>query len=428
MQAWDYLRSLDTLSLVSLFWYMLVLELPRYTFAAVVVGFDAVWRVAPPALPSRAAGSHAAVSVLLVGHNEAHALRRCVHGLAEQTIMLQRRAQVQVVVVDDGSTDGMSGVAHRLRQEGLVDDTLQVRTRGGKSAGVNLGLTVCRGEVVVILDIDTTLDRGAIEALLPHFADPRVGGVGGDLGVGNAGASLVTRHQAIEYLISISLGRRVGDLLGTLPLVSGAFGAFRRSAILGVGGQDAEVGEDADLTMKLRRAGWRIRFAPEARALTEVPTTMPGLIAQRLRWDRGVVTIWLRKFRGTFDPRAGTFRLADVLTLIDVLLFGFVLTLVFPFYLGWLWYYFGAFSVPLLGATLIGYLAMDVLALGTAICLSPEPRRAARLLAYLPLHVVVQFCVMRVVRLVAVVQELLLRSSYRDPYVPARVMRQVERI
>lgn len=421
MEAWSVLRSLDTLSLVSLFWYMLVLELPRYTFAAVVVGFDALWR-APPA----ASFAQPTVSVLLVGHNEARALRRCVLGLAEQTAM-RRRGQVQVVVVDDGSTDGMSAVAQRLRGEGLVDDTLRVRTRGGKSAGVNLGLTVCRGEVVVIVDIDTTLDRGAIDALLPYFADPRVGGVGGDLGVGNVDASLATRHQAIEYLISISLGRRIGDLLGTLPIVSGAFGAFRRGAVLGVGGQDAEVGEDADLTMKLRRAGWRIRFAPDARALTNVPETMPGLIAQRLRWDRGVVTIWLRKFRGTFDPRPGTFRLVDVLTLVDVLLFGFVLTLVFPFYLGWLWLHFGAFSLSLLGASLIAYAAMDLLALATAISVAPDPRRAARLLVYLPLHVILQFGVMRPVRLIALLQELLFRSSYRDPYVPARVMRQVER-
>ena len=74
----------------------------------------------------------------------------------------------------------------------------------------------------MILDIDTTLDRDALERLLPYFADPRVGGVGGDLGVRNAGASLITRCQQIEYLIGISLGRRIGDLLGLLTIVSGA--------------------------------------------------------------------------------------------------------------------------------------------------------------------------------------------------------------
>ena len=96
---------------------------------------------------------------------------------------------------------------------------------------------MCRGEIVVILDIDTTLDRDALEMLVPYFSDPRVGGVGGDLGVRNGGASVVTRCQQIEYLIAISLGRRIGDLLGLLTIVSGAFGAFRRCAVLGVGGR-----------------------------------------------------------------------------------------------------------------------------------------------------------------------------------------------
>jgi biofilm PGA synthesis N-glycosyltransferase PgaC len=422
MQAWWYLGSLDTQSVVSMFWFMVVLELPRYSFATLVVGFDALWRRAPAALRWRPT-----ISILLVGHNEAHALRRCVVAIAEQSVML-RRSQVQIVVVDDGSSDGMIRIAGRLRNEGLIDDMLHVQVRGGKSAGVNLGLSVCRGEIVVILDIDTTLDRHAIEMLLPYFADPRVGGVGGDMGVGNATASLITRHQEIEYLISISLGRRIGDLLNTLSIVSGAFGAFRRSALLGVGGQDAEVGEDADLTMKLRRAGWRIRFAPEARALTTAPVTMAGLIAQRLRWDRGVVTIWLRKFRGVFDPRSSTFRLIDVLALVDVLLFQFVLTLVFPIYVGWLWYHFGTFSLSIMGATLIGYVAMDLLALIVSASLVTDFRRAMGLLLYLPVYAILQMTVMRQVRLIAILQELLLYSSYRDPYVPARVMSQVERV
>jgi poly-beta-1,6-N-acetyl-D-glucosamine synthase len=419
MQAVWFLSSLDTRGLVLLFWYMVVLELPRYSFGALAACVDAACRRPPPPV-----WPQPTVSVLLVGHNEAHALRRCALGLAEQSLMRQR-SLVQVVVVDDGSTDGMSRVAQRLRAEKLIDDFLTVSTRGGKSAGVNLGLTVCRGDVVVILDIDTTLDRNAIERMLPYFRDPRVGAVSGDIGVRNARDTLVTRHQEIEYLISISLGRRIGDLLGTLSIVSGAFGAFRRTAVLGVGGQDVEVGEDADLTMKLRRAGWRIRFAPESRALTAAPETMPRLIAQRLRWDRGIVTIWLRKFRGTFDPRSNIFRLIDVFALLDVLVFQLILTLVFPVYVVWLWYTCGWFSLSILAATLICYVVLDCLALLTATLLSPYPQ-SAWLPVYMPVHVMIELAVMRVVRLIAILQELLFRSSYRDPYVPARVMRQAE--
>jgi poly-beta-1,6-N-acetyl-D-glucosamine synthase len=422
MQAWWYFCSLDTFSLVSMLWFMIVLELPRYSVAAIVIGFESLWRGPPAALFVQPT-----ISILLVGHNEAHVLRRCVMGLAEQTVM-QRRSQVQIVVVDDGSTDGMIRIARRLNEEKLVDAVLHVQVRGGKSAGINLGLTVCRGDIIVILDIDTTLDRDGIERLLPYFADPRVGGVGGDMGVANPNASLVARLQDIEYLITISLGRRIADMLGTLSIVSGAFGAFRRSAILGVGGLDCEVGEDADLTMKLRRAGWRIRFAPEAHSMTNVPETVPALIAQRLRWDRGIVTIWFRKFRSVFDPRSATFRLTDVVALLDVLLFQMILTLAFPVYVVWLWYYFDTFGLTILGATLFGYVAMDLVALTIASTLVGDLRRGMGLLIYLPGFAVLQMCLMRQVRLIAVLQELLLRSSYRDPYVPAQVMRQVERI
>jgi len=347
-----------------------------------------------------------------------------VSGLAEQT--LTDRSRLQVVVVDDGSTDGMSDVAHNLRGEGLVDEVLRLRHRGGKSSAVNLGLAICTGEIIVIADIDTSLDRDALAVVLGYFAaDSRLGAVGGDLGVRNECASLVTRCQAIEYGISVSLGRRIADVLGILSMVSGAFGAFRRSAIEGVGGQDVEVGEDVDLTMKLRRAGWRVQFAPEARALTLVPDTVTALIAQRLRWDRGIVTIWLRKYRGVFDPRQSTFRVTDVLASLDVLVFQLLLPLAFPVYLVWLWWHFGAFTITLLGVTFVGYLIVDLITVIAAVALRVE--RPLGLVIYLPLYAVLQL-VLRIVRLIAIFQELIFRASYRDPYVPARVMRRAARV
>ena len=398
------------------------MELPRYLIGAVVLAAATLWRDAPATSDRRLN-----VSILLVGHNEGESIRRCVTGLREQTIGRQA-GRMQVVVVDDGSVDGMTSEVRRLRAEGLIDNAFCVAPRGGKSAGVNLGLTACRNEIVVVSDIDTTFDRNALEVMLRPFADPTVGAVCGNLGPRNATATLTSRQQAIEYLITISLGRRIDDMLGTLSIVSGAFGAFRRSAIQQVGGQDVEVGEDADLTMKLRRAGWRIRFAADARAMTDVPQTMPRLIAQRLRWDRGLITIWMRKFRGNLDPRFATFRLRDAFALLDVLLFQVVLTFAFPVYLGWLFYVYGTFAVTIIGATLVGYTLLGSIAYIIAAAFNADALMGLRLLPYLPFFVLVQICVMRPVRLIALLQELIFRSSYHDPYVPARVMRQVERV
>ena len=172
----------------------------------------------------------------------------------------------------------MSEVARNCEREGKFDEFFRLHQRGGKSASVNLAIGAARGEIVVIADIDTTFDRDAVAIVLEYFADPTVGAVSGNLGVRNTSTNVITRQQAIEYAIGLALGRRIADALGILTIVSGAFGAFRRDALESVGRQDVEVGEDADLTMKLRRAGWRIRFAPDARALTDVPDKVSVLI------------------------------------------------------------------------------------------------------------------------------------------------------
>jgi cellulose synthase/poly-beta-1,6-N-acetylglucosamine synthase-like glycosyltransferase len=311
-----------------------------------------------------------------------------------------------------------------MRREAKADAVLRLEQRGGKSAGVNLALSECRGEIVIIADIDTTFDRDALAILLSYFSDPEVGAVSGNLGVRNASASLMTRCQAIEYAIGLSLGRCIADIFGTLTIVSGAFGAFRRQALESVGRQDIEIGEDADLSMKLRRAGWRLRFAPEAYALTDVPDSVPSYIAQRLRWDRGIITIWLRKFRSTLSPWQSTFRLVDVLSLFDVIFYQVVLAFALPVYLIWLGYYFGGFAVTIIAATLVGYALLNLIVFMATIV--SGFRVPLGLILYLPAYAVVQLLIARPVRLIAIVQELVFRSSYRDPYVPRRVMQQAE--
>lgn len=420
MSSLSFLWSLDVQSIILLFWYTVLLEIPRYVIGALVTTAMALWWRSTPAV-----ASDLTLSVVLVGHNEQRPLRACVEALAEQTF-LSVGGSMQVVVVDDGSTDRMMDIGRALQREGKIETLLRLDHRSGKSAGVNLALSACRGDIVIIADVDTTFDRDAFAEMLAYFVDPTVGAVSGNIGVRNLSASLMTRVQGIEYAIGFSLGRRIADALGILSIVSGAFGAFRRAALEQVGRQDVEVGEDADLTMKLRRAGWRIRFAPEANALTIVPETVVSLIAQRLRWDRGLITIWLRKFRGAFDPRQSTFRLLNMFSVVDVLIFQVVLALAFPAYLIWLYYYFGSFATTIIGATLLGYAVINLLAFFAAAAVGLQA--PFRLVLYVPLYTVLHITVMRTVRLVAIVQEIVFRSSYRDLYVPSHVMQQVEMV
>jgi poly-beta-1,6-N-acetyl-D-glucosamine synthase len=263
----------------------------------------------------------------VAGHNEVGTIRDCVESIDAD----------QVIVVDDGSTDGMWGVVGELRSERLVDNAIRLPIRSSKTTAINIALTSCTGEVVFIVDADTVLERDAIQRMLRYFADPHVAGVCGELQVRNETASLTTRFQAIEYAIAISMGRQVSDILDLMPNVSGAFGAFRRSALQRVGGLDMEVAEDAALTMKLRNAGYKIRFAPGAVGCTNVPETVTGLTLQRLRWDAGLITIWCRRCIGNISPLSPNFRLIEALLILDVLWFSIILPLVFPIYCVWLW-------------------------------------------------------------------------------------------
>jgi len=116
MSALSFLRSLDATSAILLFWYTIVLEIPRYTIGAVVVCGISLWK-RPTSFPIC---TDLTLSVILAGHNEEKPLRASIEALAEQTI-LATRGPIEVIVVDDGSTDRMFEVAKDLQREGKID-------------------------------------------------------------------------------------------------------------------------------------------------------------------------------------------------------------------------------------------------------------------------------------------------------------------
>ena len=392
MISLDFLLSLDPISIALLFWFTLLFDVPRYVISLAVMSL--LGRKKPP--PVRLT-----TSVIVAGHNEARTIRRCVESIEAD----------QIILVDDGSTDGMCGIVKQLKAERVADKVFCLPIRSSKITAINLALAQCTGEIVFILDADTVLAPGAIAAALPYFADPDVAGVSCNLKVANESASLTTRFQAIEYAISISMGRQVSDALDLVPNVSGAFGAFRRSALEQVGGLDMEVAEDAAVTMKLRQAGYKIRFAPEAVARTNVPETLTAFTLQRIRWDAGLVTIWCRRCIGNISPLSPHFRLIEALVVLDIIWFSITLPLALPIYLVWLWSNIGEFSFTLLGAIFIGLTALDLL-----VCVLV--RVPLRLFPYVPLYTLMQNLVVRPVRLVAVIGEFIFVYSRRDNYIP----------
>ena len=223
------------------------------------------------------------VSVLIAAYNEHNVIARTVHA-----VLASEPPPLEVIVVDDGSTDGTE---EALRAATAGDPRVRIvrQANAGKAAALNTALALASGEIVVCLDADTVFEHETIARLTRHFADPRLAAVAGNVKVGNR-VNLLTYWQAIEYITSQNLDRRAWAFLNAVPVVPGACGAWRRDAMRAVGGLRSDtLAEDMDLTWRLRRAGWRIANEPEAHAFTEAPETLNALLRQRYRWTFGTL-------------------------------------------------------------------------------------------------------------------------------------------
>jgi cellulose synthase/poly-beta-1,6-N-acetylglucosamine synthase-like glycosyltransferase len=115
---------------------------------------------------------------------------------------------------------------------------------------------------------------------------------------------MVTRWQALEYVTAQNLERRALDALGAVTVVPGAVGAWRRKAREELGGYPGDtLAEDQDLTIAVQRAGWKVDFDADARAYTEAPDSVKGLLKQRFRWSFGTLQCLWKHREGLFDPK-----------------------------------------------------------------------------------------------------------------------------
>jgi cellulose synthase/poly-beta-1,6-N-acetylglucosamine synthase-like glycosyltransferase/peptidoglycan/xylan/chitin deacetylase (PgdA/CDA1 family) len=233
------------------------------------------------------------VSVIVPAYNEHRTIAPTVRSLA-----LSAHRDVEVIVVDDASTDGTGEVVEALG----LDNVRVVRVPpGGKPAALNTGVALARHDLVVMVDADTVVEPDSIHRLVQPFADPAVGAVAGNVKVGNR-RGLLGRWQHIEYVIGFNLDRRLYDTLGCIPTIPGALGAFRRQALAEAGGLSLEtIAEDTDLTMAIHRAGWRVVYEESARAHTEAPSTVGQLWTQRYRWSYGTLQAMWKHRRAVVD-------------------------------------------------------------------------------------------------------------------------------
>ncbi len=284
------------------------------------------------------------ISILAPAYNEERSIVDSVRAL-----LALHYQNLEIIVVNDGSSDGtlaaLAGAFHlvaiypiyRRRVEhaaviGLYRSAsypsliVADKKNGGKADALNAGLNLANGDLVCAIDADTIIERDALRRLVRPFIRANdvlaAGGTirianGSEIAEGRVVRARVSRNplagfQTIEYFRAFLFGRLAWNPLGGNLIISGAFGLFRRDAVIDAGGYLHDtVGEDMELVVRLRRRGYetksatRVDFIPDPVAWTEAPETLRVLGRQRDRWQRGLAETLLHHRRLLFNPRYG---------------------------------------------------------------------------------------------------------------------------
>jgi len=407
-----------------LFFFPLVIffELPRYATPLLVLPLLRLFRWPPDDREAREAflRTNPSVSIIVAARNEEEVL-----GSTIESLLSIDYANKEIIVVDDASTDGTYEIAKAYADRGLIRllRNTSPAGRGGRPIASNFGLRFSTGDFIISVDADTTFDRDLIYRLIGPFYDSKVGVVAANLKVRNVGDSVWADVQAAEYTMVIGLWKRWTNIFGTTLQASGACGAFRREALVDAGAWSAEITEDIDISMKAKKLGWKVLFAPRAIALTTVPSTFRGLVRQRVDWDRGVLRLYYHKHADAL--RFWRFDFGTAWEMAREYLMTVAFNLLYALY----FLVMIVYSVKLLSFILIAcylfYSLLTFITLLVAISFSERRRHEWWLLQYAPVYPLYKG-ILRCVRSYALVMETL-RLRYRDPYLPNTAYDNAER-
>ena len=224
------------------------------------------------------------ITLLIAAYNEAENIAETFRGIKGQDYP----ADVEIIVVDDGSTDETVAT---LRSFALKNLKIIQANHGGKANALNEGIKHVTQEIVVCIDADTFLHPQALRRIIARFlTDPAdTAAVAGCVLVKNSRSTFMTRLQEWDYFTGIASAKRQQSLYQGTLVAQGAFSAFRTKMIKAHHGWPDVIGEDIVLTWSLIKSGHRIGFEPTAIGFTSAPETVYGFYRQRKRWARGMI-------------------------------------------------------------------------------------------------------------------------------------------
>ncbi|MGB8813048.1 MAG: glycosyltransferase, partial [Paracoccaceae bacterium] len=259
------------------------------------------------------------VTVVIPAYNEEGVIVRSI-----EAVLASDYPDLRLIVVDDGSNDHTCALAEAAFAN---DPRIEIirEANMGKWMALDTAYSRIKTEVVVSIDADTIILPDAIRKLVRAFRDPAVGAVAGKVQVGNRG-TLLTKLQALEYTIAQNIDRRAAEVFNGILVVPGAIGAWRAAAVRKAGLYTNEtLAEDADLTVSVLRAGYRVVYEEAAISITEAPETLRSFMKQRLRWTFGMMQTGWKHRRAAREGRP-----VGLISIPDLWLFGVVMALLAP--------------------------------------------------------------------------------------------------
>lgn len=261
------------------------------------------------------------ISLILPAHNEEESIRQAIESVIETNY-----PKKEIIVIDDGSTDKTYEFALPYAKQGKIKLFKRENSSGSKAGALNYGITFSTGDITIVVDSDSLIERQSVIESVKQFSDSSVVAVSGNVKIlsGDGGViNLLTRLQSYEYLLSFEIGRRFQSLTNTLVVSPGAFTGFRSNIGRDMGLFDIDtITEDFDFSIKLRKSGKKIIFASNAVAWTFCPHTWRGWFKQRKRWSHGQVAT-LRKHLDLFLKNK--YGLSLVLSVYDMIIMDLLL-------------------------------------------------------------------------------------------------------
>jgi len=260
------------------------------------------------------------VSIIISCFNEEKWIRKTILGCVDQDYPLDK---LEVIVVDDGSTDDspqvimqtlqdLHKVAGRYKTKERVKAVL-LKKNGGKRRAIIEGVKLAKHDLVVFVDSDSFLEPTAIKNLVQPFQDPKMGGVTGRTDVANIYTNFITKMQAVRYYIAFRIMKAAESYFDCVTCLSGPLSCYRKELVLKNAdewinqkflGQPATFGDDRSMTNFIIRTH-RTGYQDKAICSTVVPSKMSLFLKQQMRWKRS----WLRESlrASTIVPRKEPF-------------------------------------------------------------------------------------------------------------------------